>query len=237
MKKYKKTDLTSYTLGITLTIELLLTKPGVVEKIYYHPDINQNETFQKIETLAKNKFIPLEENVKIFNLLSAKENCFIIGQFIKYDEPIQANENHLVLVHPSNMGNLGTIIRTMVGFKIHNLVIIKPAVDVFDPKTIRASMGSFFHINIVFLDSFFEYSSQYKTHHIYPFMLQANIKLGEIAIQKPYALVFGNEATGLDSTYLTIGTPLLIHHSNQIDSLNLPIAVSIALYESTRNTL
>ena len=47
----------------------------------------------------------------------------------------------------------------------------------------------------------------------------------------PHTLIFGNEASGLDDKFLDIGTPLLISHSNQIDSLNLSMSVGIALYE------
>lgn len=50
--------------------------------------------------------------------------------------------NHVVLVNPSNAGNLGTIIRSCIGFGVEDIAIILPAVDLFDPKTIRASMGA-----------------------------------------------------------------------------------------------
>ena len=53
--------------------------------------------------------------------------------------------NHVVLVNPGDMGNMGTIIRTMLGFNYSNLAIIKPGVDVFDPRVIRASMGALFN--------------------------------------------------------------------------------------------
>ena len=43
----------------------------------------------------------------------------------------------MVLVNPSDMGNMGTIIRTMLGFNYVNLAIIRPGVDVFDPRVIR----------------------------------------------------------------------------------------------------
>ena len=47
----------------------------------------------------------------------------------------------------------------------------------------------------------------------------------------PYSLIFGNEATGLDDSFLTLDTSIVINHSKNIDSLNLPISVSMALYE------
>ena len=48
------------------------------------------------------------------------------------------------------------------------------------------------------------------------------------------ALIFGNEATGLDDKFLNIGESVIIKHSNSIDSLNLQTAVSIALFHFTK---
>lgn len=59
------------------------------------------------------------------------------------------NANHVVLVNPGILGNMGTIIRTMLGFNYTNLAIIRPG-DVFDPRVVRASMGALFNINFEF---------------------------------------------------------------------------------------
>lgn len=233
MKKYKKSDSSSYTLGITLTFELLNIQPHLVERVYYHPLFNRNETFEKLVELTNRYRIPFEENQKIFHVLSDKENCYVIGVFRKEVFPIDKKKNHLVLVNPSNAGNLGTIMRSMVGFGIENLICITPSVDPFDPKTIRASMGSFFHLNISLLDSFENYQLNYPDHHLYPFMLQASKTLQEVSFVKPFTLIFGNEATGLDPSFLSTGEAVIIPHTSKIDSLNLPIAVSIALYQSS----
>ena len=61
-------------------------------------------------------------------------------------------------------------------------------------------------------------------------------KLNETEFVKPFSLVFGNEATGLDDSFLSVGTSVIIAHSDRIDSLNLPIAASIAMYEATKSS-
>ena len=58
--------------------------------------------------------------------------------------------------------------------------------------------------------------------------------LHEIRPQGTFSLLFGNEATGLPDRFAQIGTSVIIPHSNRIDSLNLPIAASIAMYETTK---
>ena len=47
-------------------------------------------------------------------------------------------------------------------------------------------------------------------------------------------LIFGNEASGLPDSMLNVGDTVVIHHSKDIDSLNLPISVGIALYEFSK---
>ena len=165
-------------------------------------------------------------------MLSDKENCYVIGVFRKYQNKLNEG-NHIALVNPANTGNLGTIIRSAVGFGIKNLAIIKPAVDIFDPKVIRATMGSLFHINFEYFDSFDDYTKKFK-NEIYTFMLKSNNNLKDINFISPYTLVFGNEATGLDDSFLKYHN-VIIKKTNDIDSFSLPIACSIAIYEATKH--
>jgi RNA methyltransferase, TrmH family len=235
-KRYKKDLGYSYTLGFFLTIELLMNKPDHVIEVIISSDTNDQEGLQKVNFLCQKHQISLTVSDKQINILSPKGNCYAIGVFKLYEEEISQAQNHLVLVNPSDSGNLGTMIRTALGFNINNLAIIRPGVDIFDPKAIRASMGSLFSINFSYYDSFEDYEKQH-SNHLYPFMLQAKQKLQEVEVQSPFALVFGNEATGLDSSFLDKGTSLIIPHSNRIDSLNLSIAASIAMYEFTKQQL
>ena len=231
-EKYKSNLPYSYTLGITLTIELLKKHPEDVLDIYYHSSFN-GEGKDIVDSICRKIGIEPIDNDKIFNILASKENVYCIGVFKKFDSTVEKDANHIVLVNPSNAGNLGTIIRTSCGFNLNNLVIIKPAVDIFDPKTIRASMGAIFNINFSLFDSFEDYAKD-NNHHFYPFMLKAKAKLKDTKFASPFSLIFGNEATGLPDSFLTYDS-VIIPHAKTIDSLNLPIAVSIAIYSATTN--
>lgn len=234
VKKYRKDLEVTYTLGITLTIELLKERIDLVKRVFFHSKFEKKETYELIEEICNNNNIPLITNDKVFNILSNKENVYVIGEFIKENKKINVNSNHIVLVNPSNSGNLGTIIRSMIGFGLDNLAIINPAVDIYDPKTIRASMGAMFHMNFEYFNSFADYETSNKNHNIYPFMLKAKNNLANLEVREPYSLVFGNEATGLNDEFLKYENSVIIKHSNIIDSLNLPIACSLAIYEVTK---
>ncbi len=227
--KYKKEFDYSYALGATLVFELIKHRKDKVIKILLHHDVKE-EIVNDLKKIIKEEY--LEYNDKAFNILSDKENCFVIGLFNKYADELE-NTNHLLLVNPSNAGNLGTIIRSSVGFGVNNIAIITPGVDMFDPKVIRSSMGSIFSAHIKYFNNLNEYN--YHDRTLYPFMLKAKTYLQTLENKSlKYTLVFGNEATGLPDDYLNIGTPLCIRHEKTIDSLNLQTAVSIALYEFTR---
>lgn len=118
----------------------------------------------------------------------------------------------------------------MLGFDFQNLVIIKPATDIFNPKVIRASMGGIFQLHFQYFDKFEDYIAKF-SHQIYPFMTDAKKELRSTKFQSPFALVFGSEASGLDNDFHHKGQSVFIQQSDQIDSLNLSIAVGIALYQ------
>lgn len=232
IKPYKKDATYSYTLGAFPTIELIKCRPNVVQKVLIHSTFTDQET---ILALCRKHHIPVEYNDKQIKRLSDKENCFVVGVFEKYESTLNADQSHLVLVNPSNMGNLGTIIRTAVGFGIYDLAIITPCADVFHPKTVRSSMGSLFHLNIELFTSYEAYSNRFKQHEAFCFMLnkERTKTLAECERPKLFSLVFGNEATGLPEEFLNVGTSVMIPQSPDVDSLNLTIAAGIGMYTFT----
>ncbi len=232
VKKYKKTDGVSYALGATVTMELLNRRGEYARCVYVSPKSDVDAVTEKAKTLG----VPVVASEKAFNILSPKENCFVIGEFEKFDAKICGERNHIVLVNPSNSGNLGTIIRDVAAFDSVDLVVIRPSADPFDPKTVRASMGAVFGINFELFDSFEAYAEKYGKREILPFMLDGlPFAERDFAKDKKYALVFGNEATGLPREFSRYGG-VKIEQSDKADSLNLATAVAIALYKISIQT-
>ena len=227
VKKYKKTDDISYALGATVTMELLNRRADCARCVYVSPKSEVSAVVDKARSLN----IPVIESEKAFNILSPKENCYVIGEFNKFETAVDKTRHHVVLVNPSNSGNLGTIMRDVAAFDCADLVIIRPAVDNFDPKTVRASMGAVFNIGMQCYDSFEQYIKDYGDREVMPFMLNGK-PFGKTAFDmtKKYALVFGNEATGLPESYSKYNA-VRIEQSEKVDSLNLSVAVSVALYK------
>lgn len=231
-KEYKKDLNYSYASGVFATLELLKSRPQDVIRVFLNKQGRKNKGLDKIEDLCRKNSIPTEWADGLVVKISHSENCYALGVFNKYQTKVNEGSSHVVLVNPSDMGNLGTIIRTMVGFGFKDLIIIRPGADIYDPKVIRASVGSFFKINFQYFSDFKDYQKAYPQNKIYTFMLNGSKDLSEINFQKPCSFVFGPEGEGLKDEYQSYGQAVKISHSNEIDSLNLSIAVGITLYKA-----
>lgn len=235
MKPYKREFEHSYSFGVFPTIELLANRPESVLRVLVSARGEKNEGVRKLREMCHRRSIEFEVNDRLVERLSPKENSYAMGVFSKYDAPLSAQGNHVVLVNPGDMGNLGTIIRTMLGFGVEDLALVRPAVDVFDPRVVRASMGAVFRVAFCYFNNFEEYRQGFG-HKLYPFMTSGQVALDEARFEGPFALVFGNESAGLTEEYRGMGTSVTIPHSDAIDSLNLTIAVGIGLYRATGGT-
>lgn len=237
IKKYNKNSNYSYALGAFPTFELIKSKPDALFKVIVSTSFVDNDNYLKILEYCKNLNVEAQVNDKLINRLSPKDNCYVIGLFKKYTSSLDENKSHVVLVNPGNMGNLGTIIRTILGFEIDNLAIISPGVDIYDPKVVRASMGAVFNVNFQYFDSFEDYLNFFKHHEVFTFMLDGKYSLQDFnGYGKPlYSLVFGNESSGLGDEFQNYGKSIRINHSEKIDSLNLPVSIGIALYQFSKD--
>lgn len=233
IKKYRKKGACSYSLGSFPTFELLQNKPEMAEMILVHSDVN-SELHEKLKHECEKADVKIFYSDRHIEKMRDKDNCIMIGVFKKYHCKLEHNVNHVVLVNPSDMGNLGTIIRSCVGFGITNLALIEPAVDIFHPKVVRASMGALFRVKFEYFSCFEQYNQEYgNERENYPFMLNGKYRLGTLKHpeNKPFTLIFGNEASGLEASYLNIGKSVVISHTHDIDSLNLSLATGIGIYE------
>jgi TrmH family RNA methyltransferase len=230
-KAYKKGGDHSYALGIAPTLELVSTDDILIQQVYLSSKTQESESVSRIRELCRQRDTPVVVDDKTIRRLSNTDNCYAIGLFDTYQSRLQKETPHLVLVNPSDLGNLGTVLRSMLGFGIRDLAVIRPAVDVFDPKVVRASMGALFRLRIAYFDSFEQYREAYP-RHCYLFMLGGESILENTVFEAPYSLVFGNEGAGLPEAFRTYGHSVQIEQSSSIDSLNLAVAVSIALHRA-----
>ena len=222
----------SYAPGIFPSHALLNARPELARRLLVRSDAAESEGVRALMEKCAALNVRTETADRALERISRKENCYAALVFDKFSCELSQTGNHIVLVNPSDMGNLGTILRACLGFSLPDLAIIRPAADVFDPRVVRASMGALFSMRVGLFDSFEAYRAAYPEHALYPFMLDGSMLLEDAVRQRKalYALVFGNEGSGLPPEFSKLGQAVRIPHSGEIDSLNLSIAVGIGAY-------
>lgn len=223
----------SYAPGIFPAIECLKNRPERVRRVLVHSGAAGREGVDKLTAMASQLGVRVEEADRVLARISGKDNCHAAAVFEKFSDELDPGKPHVVLHHPGDSGNAGTIIRTSLGFGIEDMAMIRPCVDPFDPRTVRSSMGSLFGMRLRIYDSFDDYREAFPDRMLYPFMLDASIPLAEVLkgeVPPVYSLVFGNEGSGLPAAFSAIGQPVRIESNDRIDSLNLAIAAGIAVY-------
>ena len=236
INKYSKKENYSFTLGAFPTYELINKASDLVEFVYIHENYYEKE---RLIDLLKFKNINYQISSKAINKLTKKESHLVVGVFEKFSKEIE-DSSHVVLDNIADMGNLGTIIRSMNGFGINNLALVGQVCDIFNPKTIRATMGSIFDINFEHFDSMDDYIAKFgKDRRIKLFMLSRDEddSLYKSDLSGKISLVFGNEGAGLPDFYEKYGDKVFIPQSENVDSLNLTIAVGVGLYEYRRQNI
>ena len=229
-----KSDLDySYAPGIFPSMECLKYRTDKVRRLLVHSSAAGREWTDRLRALAEEHGIRVEEADRALARISGKENCYAAAVFGKFEDDPDPSKPHVVLHNPGDSGNVGTILRTALGLGIEDVALIRPCVDVFDPKTVRATMGSLFRLRVKVYDRFDDYRAEFPDRKLYPFMLDASVPLQEAVKEKPpvWTLVFGNEGKGLPKEFAAMGQAVRIESNDRVDSLNLAIAAGIGIYQ------
>ena len=200
MNRYDRNDVTSYCLGMSLTIEALKHRSEFVREVILSKKALKNEQFSYLLKLCEDSSVKTIYDDRTIEKLSVKENCYAIGVFDKYYSPLQS-DNHIVLYGFDDFGELGTVLRSAVSFDFKDIVLINCDLDYYDPRCIRASMGSFFHTNIASYDDMDEYLKKYDRQNIYPFVSDSSKEFSDISLKEPYSLMISQDYHGLDDVF------------------------------------
>lgn len=222
----------TYAPGIYPAMEALLYQAQAVTRVLVHSRLKEGEGAQALLALCQKLGIRVEVADKALKRITGKDNTYAAAVVRKLQQALALTANHLVLVQPMDAGNLGTILRTALGFGYRDIALIKPCTDPFDPQVIRASMGAMFQLQLTEYAGIDNYMEQHPRHQLYPFMLTGSLPLKAAVHNKksPHSLVFGNEGSGLDDSYASLGTPVRIEQTKMVDSLNLSVAAAVAMY-------
>ena len=149
----------------------------------------------------------------------------------------QSNPMIVVLESIQDPGNLGTIIRTGEGAGISGVIVNKETVDLYNPKTIRGTMGSIYRIPVIVSEDLTQTVKRLTAEGICVFAahLKGTKEMYDMDFSKGCAFLIGNEGNGLtDELANCADTYLRIPMQGQVESLNAGVAASLLMYEGLR---
>lgn len=153
----------------------------------------------------------------------------------------EATEGTILIVDEvRDPGNVGTIIRTADAAGISSVVLLSGCADVFAPKTVRATMGSIFHLPVV-VDVEKDYLVAWAQEHGWQLVVSAlegaeNLYTTSLAAKK--LVVMGNEANGVSEEICAAADKkIFIPMQGKAESLNVAMATGIILFEGVRQQL
>lgn len=200
---------------------------------------------QKMQTLGG--LLPSECQIEavsrdVFEHIAYREGSdgilAVCKPILKPIEDLTVGENPLVIVLESieKPGNMGAILRTADAAAIDAVIVCEPGTDLYNPNTIRASLGCIFSVPIVACSSQQAYNwLQNKKCSIYATSLEAAEDYLLADFRGPSAIVMGTEATGLSPFWTTKSTSnIRIDMLGIADSLNVSVATAIVIFEARR---
>jgi RNA methyltransferase, TrmH family len=220
-------------------VEELLVSDWQIKELLVMPE--------KIKHWDKLKF-PIDQNIPVYQLTRSqwekigqdREPEGIMAVVAMKAMPdlfswlAQASGNVLILHEINNPLNLGALARSARWFGFDKIILSDNSADYTNPKAVRTSMGSIFHLTIIPDIDLSAALPEIKKHF---FVVGSNVREGKLPhpVQKKAALLLGNESHGLPEAIIQMADEKWsIPGCGKADSLSLPQAAAIMMYECVK---
>lgn len=163
--------------------------------------------------------------------------CTIKQFHYQFEDLFQEKGLYILLESLQDPGNLGTIFRTAEGAGINGIIMSSDTVDLYNPKTIRSTMGSIYRMPHLYTEDLLQMISKLKEQGItvYAAHLKGERYYDAFDYQKGSAFLIGNEGNGLKKeTAEKASTYLKIPMEGKLESLNAAVSAAILMYEAHR---
>ena len=167
--------------------------------------------------------------------------CVMSQYHYELDDLFQKeNPLFLILEDIQDPGNLGTMMRTAEGAGVDGVIMTKATVDIYNPKTIRSTMGSIYRMPFMYTDDLPGVMKQLQEKKVtlYAAHLKGNSFYHELDFKGGTAFLIGNEGNGLkEETAQAADVYMKIPMQGQVESLNAAVASVILMYEAARQRM
>lgn len=168
------------------------------------------------------------------------QGIMAIVKMPEYDmkDLVDGDRTHLLILESiQDPGNLGTMVRTGEGAGITGVIMNKTTVDLFNPKTIRSTMGSIYRVPFFVTEDLADTLKQLndKGISLYAAHLKGEHAYDEEDYTKACGFLIGNEGNGLSDEIADLAdTYIKIPMEGQVESLNAAISATLLMYETNR---
>ncbi len=221
-------------------LKMFLEAPGEqIQKIYLTEQFwEKNNSPQLEEKLASNsiEFVSPEVYAKMSDTQTPQGILTLLKQPIYQLEALleKPQSMFVVLEGLQDPGNVGTIIRTAEAAGASGVLLTKESVDIFNPKTIRSTMGSIYRVPFLYIEEIEDLIAQMKkaSIQIYATHLQGETYFSNCDYTESIAFLIGNEGNGLKETTAQLADAYVkIPMAGEVESLNAAVASSLFMYE------
>ena len=217
-----------------------------IEKIYVSESFLQNEAHDRLlqekldacgqdrlETVSDRVFAALSDTKTPQGVLCLmKQYRYVLKDLLKKPAPCI-----MVLENLQDPGNLGTIVRAGEGAGISGVLMNRGCVDIYNPKTIRSTMGSVYRVPFCYTEDLAAEIGGLKTAGVPVFAahLQGSCSYDMPDYRGGCAFLIGNEGNGLtEETAALADQYIRIPMEGQVESLNAGVASALLMYEAFR---
>lgn len=217
---------------------------GAVQSIFYTA-IEDERTRAVLEEAASKqvKLICVSEAVlKKIADTETPQGVIAVCEMGKFsvEDLLATGQMLLVLDRVGDPGNIGTMLRTADAAGLGGLVLLKGSADIYAPKTVRASMGSLFHVPVVsgVSETEFVSSARKAGYELLVTCLDGADNLYKADLRGRLAFVMGNEANGVTESLLEAADKrVFIPMQGRAESLNVAMAAGVVMFEALRQRL
>lgn len=221
--------------GVKMFLEAPLEE---IEEVYvsegfHNPSCDRKRNGLDVEQVSEEVFRKMSDTSTPQGIL-----CVMRRKEYTPDNLLQAENPLLMLLEDiQDPGNLGTILRTGEGAGIDGVIMSRDTADIYNPKTIRSTMGSIYRVPFVYVPSLPDMIAALKQKKITVYA--AHLKGKQWYDQADYgggsAFLIGNEGNGLkEETAALADSYIKIPMGGKVESLNAAMASGILMYEASR---
>lgn len=225
--------------GIRLCEEALKSSDTLEQLIFCRESIARNTRLETLYQTALAQRIPIQQtDWRAFKHMSdtdTPQGVLGVVSMPTYDRKAVLNTHgpFLILDRVSDPGNLGVIMRTAEAAGCKGIFLTRGSVEVYNPKVVRATMGTIFRLPVFPLQDGPALLHQLRQRNIQIIAAHTSgISFQNLQTQTPVALLLGNEAFGIDPALLALSDhTVTIPMAAPVESLNIAVASGILLYQ------